>query len=408
MQRFDHRPGGDLVWCRTCGQQFTRTQYRVHGHNPNQSQCGDAQCSRAAVGYVMGADLTHYNNRGAALLCGPHLLERRRKGSEIHIVDGSRCRQCGGTGEVQTRAESVDSASVRWLPCPHCQGSGYDPDPPGQAPASPPQRPAPPRVDPTVAETLGDLERRYEAPREPRPAPQPAPPTPSKQPPVESPPQRVEQQEPVQRPPPPRQAQQPPRETRPQPSQQGAPPPPAAPPPPPPAAPPPRELGDPERRPPTSASRQQGHGSSGGGCSGRLVVWLVLIALSGIGGYVASNDDLRGRIAGAFGGGATRPRWSRHTAAGAADAATDACSRRRCADAGSGYPDHRGRCRPTTAPDCHAVAYPRANASPGADAGSNSDADPGGASRIAAAPGRRPNQRGPCDQWPGNGRTGLE
>ena len=202
-------------------------------------------------------------------------------------------------GEVQTRAESVDSASVRWLPCPHCQGSGYDPDPPGQAPASPPQRPAPPRVDPTVAETLGDLERRYEAPREPRPAPQPAPPTPSKQPPVESPPQRVEQQEPVQRPPPPRQAQQPPRETRPQPSQQGAPPPPAAP--------PPRELGDPERRPPTSASRQQGHVSSGGGCSGRLVVWLVLIALSGIGGYVASNDDLRGRIAGAFGGGDDTP-----------------------------------------------------------------------------------------------------
>ena len=299
MQRFDHRPGGDLVWCRTCGQQFTRTQYRVHGHNPNQSQCGDAQCSRAAVGYVMGADLTHYNNRGAALLCGPHLLERRRKGSEIHIVDGSRCRQCGGTGEVQTRAESVGSASVRWLPCPHCQGSGYDSDPKPSAPASPPQRPAPPRVDPTVAETLGDLERRYEAPREPRPAPQPAPPTPSKQPPVESPPQRVEQQEPVQRPPPPRQAQQPPRETRPQPSQQGAPPPPAAP--------PPRELGDPERRPPTSASRQQGHGSSGGGCSGRLVVWLVLIALSGIGGYVASNDDLRGRIAGAFGGGDDTP-----------------------------------------------------------------------------------------------------
>ena len=176
-----------MVWCRTCARQFTPTQYRVHGHNPNQSPCGDAQCSRAAVGYVIGLDLTHYNNRGAALLCGPHLLERRRKGSEIHIVDGSRCRQCGGTGEVQTRAESVDSASVRWLPCPHCQGSGYDPDPPGQAPASPPQRPAPPRVDPTVAETLGDLERRYEAPREPRPAPQPAPPTPSKQPPVESP-----------------------------------------------------------------------------------------------------------------------------------------------------------------------------------------------------------------------------
>ena len=172
-----------MVWCRTCARQFTPTQYRVHGHNPNQSPCGDAQCSRAAVGYVMGADLAHYNNRGAALLCGPHLLERRRKGSEIHIVDGSRCRQCGGTGEVQTRAESVGSASVRWLPCPHCQGSGYDSDPKPSAPASPPQRRAPPRVGPTVAETLGDLERRYEAPREPRPAPQPAPPTPSKQPP---------------------------------------------------------------------------------------------------------------------------------------------------------------------------------------------------------------------------------
>ena len=220
MQRFDHRPGGDLVWCRTCGQQFTRTQYRVHGHNPNQSRCGDAQCSRATVGYVMGADLTHYNNRGAALLCGPHLLERRRKGSEIHIVDGSRCRQCGGTGEVQTRAESVGSASVRWLRCPHCQGSGYDPDPPRQAPASPPQRPAPPRVGPTVAETLRDLERRPEAPREPRPAPQPAPPTPSEQPPVESPPQRVEQQEPEEQPTPPSQAVQPPRESPPHPDEQ--------------------------------------------------------------------------------------------------------------------------------------------------------------------------------------------
>ena len=190
MQRFDHRPGGDLIWCRTCAGQFTRTQYRVHGHNPNQSPCGDAQCSRAAVGYVIGADLIHYNNRGAALLCGPHLLERRRRGAEIHIVDGSRCRQCGGTGEVQTQAGVVDGDSVQWLRCPHCQGTGYDPDPPRPSPPSPPTRgdaprpAAPPRVGPTLDEAVQDAERllRQRPPavqrperREPAPPPEPAP-----------------------------------------------------------------------------------------------------------------------------------------------------------------------------------------------------------------------------------------
>ena len=324
MQRFDHRPGGDLVWCRTCGQQFTRTQYRVHGHNPNQSQCGDAQCSRAAVGYVMGADLAHYNNRGAALLCGPHLLERRRKGSEIYIVDGSRCRQCGGTGEVQTRAESVGSASVRWLRCPHCQGSGYDPDPPRQAPASPPQRRAPPRVGPTVDEALRDAERqlREQPPiqeererREParqapppnqgeqppgatpphpdeqrEPEQQPTPPSQGEQPPGETPPHPDEQRESEQQAPPPSQAEQPRRETRPPPSQHRAPSPQAAP--------PPRELLDPERRSTNVARasqkppRTQRRRASGGGGIGRVVVWTLLITLAGVAAWVVADGRL--------------------------------------------------------------------------------------------------------------------
>ena len=255
-----------MVWCRTCARQFTPTQYRVHGHNPNQSPCGDAQCSSAAAGYVMGADLAHYNNRGAALLCGPHLLEHRRKGSEIYIVDGSRCRQCGGTGEVQTRAESVGSASVRWLPCPHCQGTGYDPDPPRR---TPPRRDAsrpgtPPRVGPTLDEVVRDAERRLrERPpavqrperREPTPPPEPTPaplvPAPA-QPQPRSQPARQPRPEPT---PAPARAQQ-------------------APPPPPPL---PRASAAP---------------SGGGSGFGRVVVWALLVTLAGFGGWVVADGRL--------------------------------------------------------------------------------------------------------------------
>ena len=202
MQRFDYRPGSDLVWCTKCGRQFTRTQYRAHAHNANQARCGDSKCSNPAVGYLLGADTTNYGAGGSALLCGEHLLERWRGNWRIHIVDGSRCRQCEGHGKVQTRVENLGDPIHQWLRCPHCQGSGYDSDPRPSAPARPAQRAAPPRVGPTVAEVLRntELQPRPQPPTPEEPEQQPSPPSQAEQPPGETPPHPDEQQAPVEQP----------------------------------------------------------------------------------------------------------------------------------------------------------------------------------------------------------------
>ena len=185
MQRFDYRPGSDLVWCTKCGRQFTRTQYRAHAHNANQARCGDSKCSNPAVGYLLGADSTNYGPRGSALLCGEHLLERWRGNWRIHIVDGSQCRQCEGYGKIQTNTQRFGETSNQWIRCPNCQGTGYDSDPRPSVPARPAQRAAPPRVGPTVAEVLRNTELQPrpqpstpEEPEQREPEQQPAPPTP--------------------------------------------------------------------------------------------------------------------------------------------------------------------------------------------------------------------------------------
>ena len=285
MQRFDNRAGGDLIWCRQCSRQFTRTQYRCHGHNANQARCADPQCDRPAVGYLLGADISLYGSAGAAFFCGPHLLERRRSGWEIYIVDGSRCRQCGGTGQTQTQAGVVGSASVRWLRCSHCQGTGYDPDErrpsptPSVRPTRPARSPSPPRVGPTVDQAVGDAERQLR--RRPPPARQPErrqPPPPPAPPPAPTPPE----------PPPP-----PPAPTAPPPpARQPAPP--ARPPamaPAPPAPPPMPPL--PPQPPPAYPERREAV-SGGGSGFGRVALWILLIALAGFAGWavsVWSGDD---------------------------------------------------------------------------------------------------------------------
>ena len=222
MQRFDYRPGSDLVWCTKCGRQFTRTQYRAHAHNANQARCGDSKCSNPAVGYLLGADSTNYGPRGSALLCGEHLLERWRGNWRIHIVDGSQCRQCEGYGKIQTNTQRFGETSNQWIRCPNCQGTGYHSDPRPSAPARPAQRAAPPRVGPTVAEVLRNTELQPrpqpstpEEPEQREPEQQPTPPSQAEQPPGETPPHPDEQQAPEEQAPPPSQAEQPAEETSP-------------------------------------------------------------------------------------------------------------------------------------------------------------------------------------------------
>ncbi len=272
MNSFDNRSGSDLIWCRTCARQFTRTQYRVHRHNPNQSRCGDRSCDRLAVGYLRDADVSLYSGGSAGLLCGPHLLEQTRRGWGVYFVDGSRCRLCGGTGQVQTQVGVVGSASVRWLRCPHCQGTGYDPEErrpsttqltPPEQPAQPPESAPPTRVGPTVDQAVRDAERRL------RQLP----------PPARRPERRVGSPSPSSEPSP-----APPVPT---------PAPPAAPPAPPPALPPqppmPQEPTPiPQPGPPPSVRVPPRGGDSGGFGFGRAALWILLIALAGFGGWALS------------------------------------------------------------------------------------------------------------------------
>ena len=60
------------------------------------------------------------------MLCGEHLIEARRSGSEITFVDGRVCRMCEGEGGVHGQWVGPDPGG-RWVSCPECLGTGYDP-----------------------------------------------------------------------------------------------------------------------------------------------------------------------------------------------------------------------------------------------------------------------------------------
>ena len=60
------------------------------------------------------------------MLCGEHLIEARRSGNEITFVDGRVCRMCEGEGGVHGQWVGPDPGG-RWVSCPECLGTGYDP-----------------------------------------------------------------------------------------------------------------------------------------------------------------------------------------------------------------------------------------------------------------------------------------
>ena len=126
-----HRPGSDLIRCSQCGESFTATAWLLHAHNPVQSSCEMPACSRKAVGFCEVCSPPTPRGwqsiAGGMQLCGEHLLEHRRQGHAVRIVDGSVCRVCGGEGRVLSQGADRETPEGRWMRCPHCQGSGYDP-----------------------------------------------------------------------------------------------------------------------------------------------------------------------------------------------------------------------------------------------------------------------------------------
>ncbi len=104
---------------------------------------------------------------GGLKLCGEHLLEHRRRGDAVRIIDGSVCRVCDGRGEVQSQGVDMETPGGRWARCPHCQGTGYNPDLRSRAPrrspfAAPPPRPAPKPSSPKSPFDWDALAREYE------------------------------------------------------------------------------------------------------------------------------------------------------------------------------------------------------------------------------------------------------
>ena len=115
----DPRFGSYLTRCSQCERSFTQTNWRLHAHNPAQFTCASRYCNRKAVG--------HSSTGGSPqLLCGEHLIEARRSGSEITFVDGRVCRMCEGEGGVHGQWVGPDPGG-RWVSCPECEGTGYDP-----------------------------------------------------------------------------------------------------------------------------------------------------------------------------------------------------------------------------------------------------------------------------------------
>ena len=112
----DNRPGSDLVYCPECGGSFTRSSWTAHAHNPGRVGCALTYCPERAAGFCVQESLA---------LCGPHLIEHRRDGHRVQVVDGAVCRTCDGGGRVHAQEAGGDPGG-QWLRCPRCFGSGYD------------------------------------------------------------------------------------------------------------------------------------------------------------------------------------------------------------------------------------------------------------------------------------------
>ena len=155
-----NRPGSNLITCRLCGESFTASVWPLHAHHPDQAHCQLQTCSRKAVGFCQACEppavALFRPIAGGLTLCGEHLVEHRRLGHGVRIVDGAVCRLCDGEGQVQSQGVDPETPGGRWARCPHCQGSGYDPD----------LRPRAARRSP------------FATPPQPRPSSEPAPPKP--------------------------------------------------------------------------------------------------------------------------------------------------------------------------------------------------------------------------------------
>ena len=147
-----NRPGSNLITCRLCGESFTASVWPLHAHHPDQVHCALQTCRRKAVGFCQVCEppavALFRPITGGLTLCGDHLLEHRRLGHGVRIVDGAVCRLCDGEGQVQSQGVDPETPGGRWARCPHCQGSGYDSDLRSRAPrrspfAAPPQPPPP-------------------------------------------------------------------------------------------------------------------------------------------------------------------------------------------------------------------------------------------------------------------------
>ena len=127
-----NRPGSNLITCRLCGESFTASVWPLHAHHPDQVHCALQTCRRKAVGFCQVCEppavALFRPITGGLTLCGDHLLEHRRLGHGVRIVDGAVCRLCDGEGQVQSQGVDPETPGGRWARCPHCQGSGYDPD----------------------------------------------------------------------------------------------------------------------------------------------------------------------------------------------------------------------------------------------------------------------------------------
>ncbi len=115
----DSPSGGHTIRCSQCEQSFTQTEWRLHAHNPSQLSCSNRHCYSKAVGYAS-------TGGSQETLCGRHLIEALRNGSEVTFVDGRVCRMCEGAGGMQGRWAGPGPGG-RWVSCPECSGSGYDP-----------------------------------------------------------------------------------------------------------------------------------------------------------------------------------------------------------------------------------------------------------------------------------------
>ena len=126
----DPRFGSHLIRCRECQRSFTQTNWRLHAHNPAQLTCVSQYCHNKAVGY-------RSNGGSPQMLCSEHLIETLRNGGDVTFVDGRVCRMCEGQGGIQGQWAGPDPGG-RWVSCPECSGTGYDPALQSQANAQQP------------------------------------------------------------------------------------------------------------------------------------------------------------------------------------------------------------------------------------------------------------------------------